>query len=213
MREKAKGARKCWCRIMLTMVLMLLCMTGAPVHASSNLPTLKIKTIKSVSWNTVQFAVNIPSGYDTYQIRIYRSTSKNGKYQLIDYLDYVTQWVSYNGGDYMTQCAKKKVVCSKNKNLYTFEDTSLRFNKRYYYKVRLYDKYTKNAGKLSEPKAVLTALNEAYIVRGYVNNSNQVDLAWQRSEHAEGYLVYRKTPNGKWTRIAKVLGDTNNTRV
>ena len=57
---------------MLTMVLMLLCMTGAPVHASSNLPTLKIKTIKSVSWNTVQFAVNIPSGYDTYQIRIYR---------------------------------------------------------------------------------------------------------------------------------------------
>lgn len=213
MREKAKGARKCWCRIMFTMVLMLLCMTGAPVHASSNLPTLKIKTIKSVSWNTVQFAVNIPSGYDTYQIRIYRSTSKNGKYRLIDYLDYVTQWVSYNGGDYMTQCAKKKVVCSKNKNLYTFEGTSLRFNKRYYYKVRLYDKYTKNAGKLSEPKAVLTALNEAYIVRGYVNNSNQVDLAWQMSEHAEGYLVYRKTPNGKWTRIAKVLGDTNNTFV
>lgn len=71
MREKAKGVRNCWCRIMLTMVLMLLCMTGAPVHASSSLPTLKIKTIKSVSWNTVQFAVNIPSGYDTYQIRIY----------------------------------------------------------------------------------------------------------------------------------------------
>lgn len=46
MREKAKGVRNCWCRIMLTMVLMLLCMTGAPVHASSSLPTLKIKPSK-----------------------------------------------------------------------------------------------------------------------------------------------------------------------
>lgn len=211
MEQRARMIKKNWYWFIVTMIFIFLCTDGTTAHASFKPPTPRIRTINSITWNTIQFTVPFPSSYSSYRFQIYRSTSKKGTYKLIDYLDYSgTRWVSYNGGDYTAECAKKKIICSKNKNTYTFQDTSLRFNQRYYYKVRLYDRYNKKAGKFSEPKAVRTALNQAYIIRGYVNGSNQVDLTWQTVEHAEGYLVYRKNPNGKWRRIAKVLGDTNN---
>lgn len=190
-------------------ILMIVVFSGSNVRAAEKIPTPKITKINSYAWNSAEFEVrtNWKLGY---AVEIYRAASSAGPYRLLDRVNYYgTTWTSYNndGNSVYALGEKGKVQCMRNKTSHYFLDTTVRFNKKYYYKVRLSSSSAK--GKFSAPKSVLIKLGMPSIRKAYVTNDNKVKLTWTYTEGAEGYLVYRRTPNGSWKRVGKVKGKNN----
>ena len=140
---------------------------------------VKIATAASENYNTIRVTWNKVFGANGY--RVYRSTSKNGKYTSIG------------------STAKNSAV--------TFLDKKAVTGTTYYYKVRAYRNVNgkKVYGSYSiavKGKAVLSAPSLSV-----GSTSKTAVLEWSRVKAADGYQVYASaSKNGKYTRIKTTKG-------
>lgn len=149
------------------------------VIGKATLGKVKIATAASENYNTIRVTWNKVFGANGY--RVYRSTSKNGKYTSIG------------------STAKNSAV--------TFLDKKAVTGTTYYYKVRAYRNVNgkKVYGSYSiavKGKAVLSAPSLSV-----GSTSKTAVLEWSRVKAADGYQVYASaSQNGKYTRIKTTKG-------
>ena len=149
------------------------------VIGKATLGKVKIATAASENYNTIRVTWNKVFGANGY--RVYRSTSKNGKYTSIG------------------STAKNSAV--------TFLDKKAVTGTTYYYKVRAYRNVNgkKVYGSYSiavKGKAVLSAPSLSV-----GSTSKTAVLEWSRVKAADGYQVYASaSKNGKYTRIKATKG-------
>ena len=149
------------------------------VIGKATLGKVKIATAASENYNTIRVTWNKVSGANGY--RVYRSTSKDGKYTSIG------------------STAKNSAV--------TFLDKKAVTGTTYYYKVRAYRNVNgkKVYGSYStavKGKAVLSAPSLSV-----GSTSKTAVLEWSRVKAADGYQVYASaSKNGKYTRIKTTKG-------
>lgn len=147
----------------------------------------KVSGVRILSNTTNSLKIRWDKEYGVTGYRIYRSTSKDGKYT--------------------------KVATVSNKSSNTYTDGGLISGKTYYYKIRayktvgnenLYGDYS-NAfyGKTKYPSQVKNLKqNSSY--------RTLIKLSWDKASYASGYRVYRATSkDGTYKKIGELSGGTN----
>lgn len=197
-------------RLTAIFLIIALCLVINTMTASAaTIPTPTIVESQGIAYNTAAFSLQIPMGYDC---EIYRATEENGTYKHIDTLQQSAHliWEGLDNGYWQTDCANKKIVClrSDDESIYIFYDSSLKFGKTYYYKVRFIE--GGSSGDFSSVTAVSPALDGAdvTIIKGYANSSYKPKLYWNGIMGSQGYNVYRKE-SGDWKRVKTVKGARN----
>ncbi len=176
-------------------------------EAASSIPKPKI----SDAYNGSRYYDNVfmelsASSISSYNILVYRSTSKNGSYKLIDTIKAGT-----------TTGVNKK--CNYNdygdgENAGSLEISGNTANKKYYYKVALSDA-SGNKGSYSNILSYKINFYAVELTKCYRASSTSVKLAWDSYEYneywyADGYQIYRKTSGGKWKKL-KTIKKTSQT--
>lgn len=172
------------------------------VETDAAIPKPAITRCEGVSYNTIGIMTTIPDS--AYDCEIYRATSKNGKYRLVDKLEmYGTSWSSSGDGYWVANCKKGKISCIRAEDTYIFVDTKLKFGKKYYYQLRFTD--DEENGAFSKKVSAQGVLEAPSIYQGVANTSNKPKLTFDSVDGAQGYIVYRKS-GSKWKRIATLKG-------
>ena len=149
------------------------------VAGKARLGKVKIATANSESYSTIRVTWNKVSGANGY--RVYRSTSKDGKYTAIG------------------STAKNSAV--------TFLDKKAVTGKTYYYKVRAYRNVSgkKVYGSYSATEKAKAVLSAPSLSAG--SASKTAVLEWSKVKGADGYQVYASdSQNGTYTRIKITKG-------
>ena len=149
------------------------------VAGKARLGKVKIATANSESYSTIRVTWNKVSGANGY--RVYRSTSKDGKYTAIG------------------STAKNSAV--------TFLDKKAVTGKTYYYKVRAYRNVSgkKVYGSYSVTEKAKAVLSAPTLSAG--STSKTAVLEWSKVKGADGYQVYASdSQNGTYTRIKITKG-------
>ena len=149
------------------------------VAGKARLGKVKIATANSESYSTIRVTWNKVSGANGY--RVYRSTSKDGKYTAIG------------------STAKNSAV--------TFLDKKAVTGKTYYYKVRAYRNVSgkKVYGSYSATEKANAVLSAPTLSAG--STSKTAVLEWSKVKGADGYQVYASdSQNGTYTRIKITKG-------
>ena len=149
------------------------------VAGKARLGKVKIATANSESYSTIRVTWNKVSGANGY--RVYRSTSKDGKYAAIG------------------STAKNSAV--------TFLDKKAVTGKTYYYKVRAYRNVSgkKVYGSYSATEKAKAVLSAPTLSAG--STSKTAVLEWSKVKGADGYQVYASdSKNGTYTRIKITKG-------
>lgn len=149
------------------------------VAGKARLGKVKIATANSESYSTIRVTWNKVSGANGY--KVYRSTSKDGKYAAIG------------------STAKNSAV--------TFLDKKAVTGKTYYYKVRAYRNVSgkKVYGSYSATEKAKAVLSAPTLSAG--STSKTAVLEWSKVEGADGYQVYASdSQNGTYTRIKITKG-------
>lgn len=146
------------------------------IDAPSNLQARKAsKSSITVSWNRI----NNVEGYE-----LFRSTSKNGSYDLIATL-----------------------------NDSTYTDNNLSPGQEYFYKVRLYynrDNTTKIDGVFSQSVACSLKPQNITTFSALPINQSNIDLKWGQVKDVDGYEIFRSTSlNGNFALIKSITGGKN----
>ena len=111
-------------------------------------------------------------------------------------------WTSIDGADgyQVYRCNSKGKSCTKltTTEKLSYKDKKLKFDKKYYYKVRAYriEDGSKINGKYSELLTKKTALNAATITVS-TNRYKNILVEWGKVSGAERYYVYRCDKEGK----------------
>lgn len=149
------------------------------VAGKARLGKVKIATANSESYSTIRVTWNKVSGANGY--KVYRSTSKDGKYAAIG------------------STAKNSAV--------TFLDKKAVTGKTYYYKVRAYRNVSgkKVYGSYSATEKAKAVLSAPTLSAG--STSKTAVLEWSKVKGADGYQVYASdSKNGTYTRIKTTKG-------
>ena len=149
------------------------------VAGKARLGKVKIATANSESYSMIRVTWNKVSGANGY--RVYRSTSKDGKYTAIG------------------STAKNSAV--------TFLDKKAVTGKTYYYKVRAYRNVSgkKVYGSYSATEKAKAVLSAPTLSAG--STSKTAVLEWSKVKGADGYQVYASdSQNGTYTRIKITKG-------
>lgn len=149
------------------------------VAGKARLGKVKIATANSESYSTIRVTWNKVSGANGY--KVYRSTSKDGKYAAIG------------------STAKNSAV--------TFLDKKAVTGKTYYYKVRAYRNVSgkKVYGSYSVTEKAKAVLSAPTLSAG--STSKTAVLEWSKVKGADGYQVYASdSQNGTYTRIKITKG-------
>ena len=147
----------------------------------------KVSGVKVLSSTTNSLKIRWDKEGGVTGYRIYRATSKDGKYT--------------------------EVATVSNKSSNTYTDTGRLSGKTYYYKIRPYKTVDKEnlygdyssiiSGKTKYPSQVKNLKqNSSY--------KTSVKLSWDKTSYASGYRVYRATSkDGTYKRVAELSGSTN----
>lgn len=149
------------------------------VAGKARLGKVKIATANSESYSTIRVTWNKVSGANGY--KVYRSTSKDGKYAAIG------------------STAKNSAV--------TFLDKKAVTGKTYYYKVRAYRNVSgkKVYGSYSATEKAKAVLSAPTLSAG--STSKTAVLEWSKVKGADGYQVYASdSQNDTYTRIKITKG-------
>lgn len=149
------------------------------VAGKARLGKVKIATANSESYSTIRVTWNKVSGANGY--KVYRSTSKDGKYAAIG------------------STAKNSAV--------TFLDKKAVTGKTYYYKVCAYRNVSgkKVYGSYSATEKAKAVLSAPTLSAG--STSKTAVLEWSKVKGADGYQVYASdSQNGTYTRIKITKG-------
>ncbi len=172
-------------------------------------PGITIKKTESLNYNYIDLIFDAPKNYYIYTL--YRSSSRNGNYHLVDTIE-LNHWTFFNGLKYSMGAKKKASLIDDGSHEYRIRDESVSVKKTYYYKIAVStpDYWISETQKTyySKPVSARSRLRTPLISRGYALSGNQVKLQWQPSEKAQGYCIYRKD-SGVWKRIGKVNGTTS----
>jgi uncharacterized repeat protein (TIGR02543 family) len=144
------------------------------IKSAKPIPSTPSVTVKSNSYKSIKISWKKVSGASGY--RVYRATSKSGKYKLI------------------------KTTTSTR-----YTNSSLRTGKRYYYKVRAY-KYVSGKrvyGKYSSIKSAkpVPSRPSSFSVRRY--SSSKIKISYGRVSGASGYRIYRATSRSGTYKLVK----------
>lgn len=158
------------------------------VKAAKPIPsTPKISKVSSKNYNTLEITWNKVKGASGY--KIYRSTKKDGNYSQVG-----------------------KV---KSGSTTSYQDTSLKTGKKYYYKVRAYTTNKKGKNINSQYSSVVSGIAKPEKVTGLKatpKNANRIVLTWNAVAGAKSYTVYRSTTaDGTYKAIKKGITDTTYT--
>ena len=96
----------------------------------------------------------------------------------------------------------------------SYTDKSVTPGKSYTYTVRAYKVYNgkmvygsfDEKGKTAE--AVISAPNQVKLISATASSGRKITVSWEKTDNAEGYVVYRKKAGKSWTRIAKAAGSS-----
>ena len=196
-------------RLAAIVVILTLCLCFNTIYTwAANIPVPIIAESQGIAYDTVAFAIKMPC-VASYDCEIYRATEEGGTYKHIDTLnqsDHLT-WEGLDNGYWKTDCIKKKIVClrSDDESTYIFYDSSLKFGKTYYYKVRFTEDGSK--GEFSNVEAISPVLGGAdvTIIKGFANSSHKPKLYWNGIIGSQGYKIYRKE-SGVWKWVKTVKG-------
>lgn len=197
---------------------------------NNNVYGIKNTYSEVLAYNKIKIGFEIARENDCEKLELYRSTSKNGKYTLLDSITFsgAHSWQSESYDvfssssinlPYTTQTDKKKcefyrigwgdeVVKLNNGYLKCyFIDKSPVLEKKYYYKVRyISSSKEKIDGKYQTVKlysnvvSSKTHLFASSIYGAYYSSKNKLKLRWQNTSGADGYYLYEK--KGKsWKKI------------
>lgn len=184
--------------------------TGAQAGASEETTTeadevsqrFILKDCVSLSQSQAQLTLSLEKD-DHYSFDIYRASSENGAYMLIDTVNsYYTSWWDLEDGATQGSGVNDKVECIRTSKDYYFVDKTVKFNHRYYYKIFVHG-YWSETGEWTNVKSVRSTLSPVMITRGYAASAKKIRLNWYPVEGAKGYAVYRRT-TGSWKKIKTI---------
>lgn len=137
----------------------------------------------SYSYTKIKMTWNKIEGVDGY--KVYRATSKSGKYSL--------------------------VKTTTSANTLSYINTGRTTGKTYYYKIRGYKKIGKTTyyTKYSAVRSTYARPNKAKITKVYLPKDEHVKVTWNKVSGATGYQVYRKrTDKSTWKLFKSVSSKT-----
>lgn len=146
--------------------------------AGKTIAKVTLTAMKAVNSNTISLSWKKVSGVSGYEI--YRSTSKSGKYELVG-----------------------RVSGAKTTS---YEDTTVKAGKNYYYKVRGYKKNSAKEGKgtYSDVQKAWT-VKKVEITKTSGTSGNSVKLTWDKVSKASGYRIYRSTKENSGYKLLKEI--------
>lgn len=99
-----------------------------------------------------------------------------------------------------TNSGHKKIAALKGDSICSFTDKDVKDGERYTYRVAAFsDVYQSSANKKTSSE-YLTAPK----LKAISNHNGCIKISWNYQLNADGYLIYRKTDNSTWTKIACV---------
>lgn len=146
-----------------------------PVAAKSVLPAPSF-SVTSVDYRTNKVSWKKVSGASGY--RIYRATSRNGKY------------------------SKVKTITSSSTT--SWNNTGLKAGKAYYYKIRAYRTVSgkRHYGTVSgSNKHIAKPKKPTFTLK---KKGRRVTVTLKKNSKLTGYVIYRQTGNGKWKKVKTV---------
>lgn len=146
-----------------------------PVAAKSVLPAPSF-SVTSVDYRTNKVSWKKVSGASGY--RIYRSTSRNGKY------------------------SKVKTITSSSTT--SWKNTGLKAGKAYYYKIRAYRTISgkRHYGTVSgSNEHIARPKNPTFTLK---KKGRRVTVTLKKNSKLTGYVIYRQRGNGKWKKVKTV---------
>ncbi len=161
---------------------------GSNITSSYNKNGITLKMAKvvtpsapTVSSKSLYASIKIKEVKGATSYKIYKATSKNGKYKLI-------------------QTTKKGVL--------SYTDKNVKINKTYYYKIRVY--VGSKASSLSEYSKVIIKLDAPEINKTVNVTSSTATFKWDKVKGADYYRIYhRKNVRSDWKRVKTVkAGDS-----
>ncbi len=184
--------------------ICFLCLWGTVGMEAAQTKNVAIHACEGIEYNQIMLTVGIfNDSYD--QFELYRSTSKNGDYKLLDSLDGSPEWTFSSNVTYpYARGEKGKVFWFKDsdKKVYYLVDGSASFNKTYYYKVRIADFYDETE-EWSDIKSAKTLLSAPQLTKCYAATDRSVKLIWTKTGKAQGYQIQRYE-NKKWVNVKYV---------
>lgn len=133
-------------------------------------------SVSSVDYRTNKLSWKKVSGASGY--RIYRATSKNGKYSNV------------------------KTITSSSTT--SWKNTNLKSGKAYYYKIRAYRTVSgkRHYGTVSgSNKHIAKPKKPTFTIR---KNGRKITLTLKKNAKLTGYAIYRQKGNGKWKKVKTV---------
>ncbi|MCD7744598.1 MAG: transglutaminase-like superfamily [Lachnospiraceae bacterium] len=164
----------------------------------------------SVDYNRICLRIEAPEDKET--LNVYRATSEDGPFELIDTIEYYGHWLTIESDTVKSLSGiNGKLTCymDEAKNEYRIYDSGLSFHKRYYYKVAY--ETTDNDGEGADVVSAVTEIAQVNFTACYTASASSVMLKWNSVSGAQGYYVYRKVSGGSWKRIKTVTGKTSYT--
>ena len=148
--------------------------------------TPAISSVKRASYDSLKISWKKIAGATGY--RVYRSTSANGEY--------------------------KKIKTLKGGSKLSYTDDGLTCGKKYYYKVRAY-----RTSKLKKTFSWASAAVSGRTTPAKVNFNEEtmswyssVDLYWDKSKGATGYVIYRSTSSKSGYKLVKTIKSAKTTK-
>ena len=172
--------------VIIAIIVALAMMVPMEADAASKMTSSKVTGVKAVSYNSTTIKVSWNKKARASGYKIYRATSKNGKYRLVKTI------------------SKGKTTSWKN--------TKVKTEKTYYYKVKACQKYKKH-GKYKKRYTKYSSKTHAYAkdkirsikpkltAEGY--NADQTKLSWTKVSGASGYKVVYLDKYGEYKKLAE----------
>ncbi len=168
-----------FCKKIISLLSILVILATASVPVVGAAPRIKSKSKPSLSLsvtNATTIKLKWKKFSDADGYTVYRKASKSGKW--------------------------KKIKTTSNTY---YSNKSLKVNKKYYYRVRAYDKTKK--GKKYSPYSSTKSIT-TYVAKPTIKvskkTSTSVKLSIKKNKGADGVVIYRKTSkNGSWKKLTK----------
>lgn len=155
---------------------------------------------------------------ENQSFEIYRSTSKNGTYELTDSIScssIIDLWIktAEELGNSLTEEELEALRNELGEEQYInyCYDSSVKVGKTYYYKVRakMVEEDVIYYGNFSDIDIVKVKPEKVDYIVVEPNKYNSTTVEWSRVDGADGYEVYRATSkNGKYTKVKTTTGTT-----
>lgn len=172
--------------LILAFIVAIVMLVPMEADAATRMTSGKVTGIKAVSYNSTTIKISWSKKSRASGYKIYRATSKNGKYRLVKNI------------------RKGSITSWKNSKVST--------EKTYYYKVKAYQQYKRH--KKYRYRYTKYSNKVHSYARSSVRNAkthvdvNGTELMWNKISGASGYKVYRATSSGgKYSLLKTVKGE------